>query len=127
MKRNLILGGITLLLLALGILGCIFLQQRQEGTIAVIRQDGKEIQRIDLSKVTESYTIPLHGAQGEENVILVEPGAISMQTANCPDGLCLEMGALTSKGLPIVCLPNHIIIEIIGENETDPKYDIRTY
>ena len=76
-----------------------------DGQTAVITQDGKEICRVDLSRVTESYTIPLNG-----NTILVEPGAISMQSATCPDKLCIHQGTLHSVGR-IVCLPNRVVIE----------------
>ena len=76
------------------------------GRTAVIYQDGREIGRVDLSRVTESYTIPLEG-----NVILVEPGSIRMQSADCPDQICVHQGALHDAGR-IVCLPNRVLIEM---------------
>ncbi len=116
MKRNLILGLITLLLLAAGIVGCIFAAGTQHGSVAVIYQNGQEVQRIDLSAVTSAYTITLHGENNAENIIFVEHGAISMQQASCPDHLCVKRGKLTGSGLPLVCLPNHVVIEIQGGN-----------
>ena len=82
------------------------------GQTAVILQDGKEICRVDLSRVTESYTIPLDG-----NTILVEPGAVCMQSASCPDKLCIKQGTLHSVGR-IVCLPNRVVIEIVGGKDS---------
>ena len=76
------------------------------GRTAVIYKDGREIARIDLSRVTESYTIPLDG-----NVILVEPGGIRMQSADCPDQICVHQGVLHDTGR-IVCLPNRVLIEM---------------
>ena len=76
------------------------------GRTAVIYKDGVEIARVDLSRVTESYTIPLDG-----NVILVEPGAIRMQSADCPDQICVHQGVLHDTGR-IVCLPNRVLIEM---------------
>ncbi len=125
MKRNLILAGITLLLLALGIVGCLLLMQTDHGTIAVIYQDGTELQRIDLSAVQESYTINIVNEEGGKNTILVEHNAISVQYANCPDQICMKTGILQQSGLPIVCLPNHIVIEI--EGSTSDEADARTY
>lgn len=125
MKRNLILAGITLLLLGIGLLGCFLLLHKEQGTVAVITQNGREIHRIDLSRVEESYTIILTNAEGGENCILVEPGSISMQAASCPDHLCIQTGAISQSGLPVVCLPNHIIIEIQGAASGDT--DVRVY
>ena len=82
------------------------------GNIAVIYEDGKEVQRIDLSAVQDSYTIILPG-----NTILVEPGQISMMSANCPDKLCVKQGTIHSVGR-IVCLPNRIVIEMKHGKET---------
>ena len=78
---------------------------------AVIYVDGKEFCRVDLYHVTESYTIPLDG-----NTILVEPGGISMQSATCPDKLCIRQGTLHSVGR-IVCLPNRVVIEMVNAKD----------
>lgn len=86
------------------------------GTTAVISKDGQELYRIDLSAVTESYEIPLDG-----NTILVEHGQISMQSATCPDKLCVHQGILRTNGR-IVCLPHRVLIEIEhGKNAPDAK------
>ena len=96
--------------------GFILLSNAFSKHIAVITQDGKVIAQIDLSRVTESYTIPLEG-----NVILVEPGAIRMQSADCPDQICVHQGTLHDTGR-IVCLPNRVMIEMQhAEHDADAK------
>ena len=82
-----------------------------KGQVAVIYENEKEVCRVDLSRVTESYTIPLTG-----NVVLVEPGSISMQSATCPDKLCIRQGTLHSVG-KIVCLPNRVVIEMVSAKD----------
>lgn len=84
----------------------IILIKNTGGRTAVIYKDGREVARVDLSRVTESYTIPLGG-----NVILVEPGSIRMQSADCPDQICVHQGVLHDAGR-IVCLPNRVLIEM---------------
>ena len=84
--------------------------------VAVIYRDGEEVERVDLSRVTQSYTIPLEG-----NTILVQPGQICMRSANCPDQLCVRQGTIHSFGR-IVCLPNRVVIEIQpDQNAPDAK------
>lgn len=125
MKRTLLLAGITALLLIGGVIGCIFVMQKDRGAVAVITQNGTTLHRIDLSDVQESYTITLDDGDGGENVILVEPGRISMQHADCPDGLCMKMPPLPEGGLPIVCLPHHVIIEM--EEAASDGWDAQVY
>lgn len=83
------------------------------GRVAVITKNGEILHRIDLTAVSESYTIDLDG-----NVILVENGRISMQSANCPDKLCVKQGKISDIG-SIVCLPNKVIIEIDRNSDVD--------
>lgn len=117
MKKGLILGAVVLLLMGAGIWGCFCVSRSRAGTWAVVYQDNAEVQRIDLSEVKEPYTITLTGEDGRENCILVEPGGISMQSAECPDKICVRTGKIHASGKPIVCLPNRIVIEILPEGE----------
>ncbi len=117
MKNGMILGAIVFLLLAAGIWGCFLVSRNRAGTWAVIYQDNTEVQRIDLSEVKEPYIITLTGQDGRENCILVEPDGISMQSAECPDKICVQTGKIHDSGKPIVCLPNRIVIEILPEGE----------
>ena len=84
-----------------------------QGTVAVISVDGEELERIDLSRVKEAYDLEVHTGYGR-NLVHVEPGAISVTEADCPDRVCVAMGRLQSSGVPIVCMPHHLIIQIEG-------------
>lgn len=83
------------------------------GTVAVISVDGEEYERVDLSRVQESYTINIDTRYGH-NTVLVEPGAISVSEADCPDGICVAQGAIHKGGIPIICMPHRLYIEIEG-------------
>ncbi len=82
-----------------------------EERIAKIYKNGELLYKIELNSVTTPYTIDLDG-----NVILVKPGQISMQSADCPDKLCVHMGAISNGLRPIVCLPNRVTITVVGES-----------
>ena len=87
--------------------------------IANIYVDSKLYDSIDLSKVENSYTIDIQVAADKHNIILVEQGAISMQSADCPDKLCVKQGKIQNGTYPIVCLPHKVIISFENNDKTD--------
>ncbi|MBO5496169.1 MAG: NusG domain II-containing protein [Oscillospiraceae bacterium] len=113
MKKKTILW---LLIFAAVILGGLLLYRHLSsagGTVAVISVDGEVRERIDLSKIRESYDLEIVTAWGR-NTVHVAPGAISVTEADCPDQICVKMGQLTGGGIPIVCMPHRLVIEIEG-------------
>lgn len=107
---------IIIAVLAALLLGCgaFFLFAPKGGTTALIYLDGELLRTVELSAVTESYTLPV----GEGNVALVEPGHISMHSADCPDQLCVKQGRATVLQ-PVVCLPNRVTIIVEGPAEDE--------
>jgi len=65
---------------------------------------------------------PLSGKQimeiDEHNTIEIAHGRVRMVKADCHDKRCVKQG--WSSGMPIICLPNHLVVEI-KSNETDQK------
>lgn len=94
--------------------------QEEIGPVAVITLDGQEVERIDLGAVTGEYTLSYTGKSGITNVVEVKPGKIRVREATCPDQICVYQGWITESVMPIVCLPNSLIISIAsGESEVD--------
>lgn len=87
-----------------------------QSLIVGIYKDGSLVEKIDLNSVTGKREITLSGEHGN-NVILVSNGSIKMESADCPDKLCVNHGELKSGSSPIVCLPNKVVIKF--ENSTD--------
>lgn len=83
------------------------------GASAAIYQDGKLLQTIDLSKVEKQYTFTVEGPAGS-NTVEVERGRIRILCADCPDQICVQQGWLSGGAVPIVCLPNRLVIQIEG-------------
>ena len=106
-------------LILLSSLSMLFMRRSAGGSVAVITQDGAEIQRIDLSEVKESYEIKVTNPSGGYNLVLVEPGAISVIEASCPDHVCIAQGKISDSLRPIVCLPNKLMITISGGETPD--------
>ena len=91
----------------------------KQGGTAIVRHDGKVLETIGLDAVKESYTFAVEGKNGAHNEITVENGRIRVSAANCPDQVCVRQGWISSSGIPIVCLPHGLVIEIV-EGEEGP-------
>ena len=75
----------------------------------------EEIYRINLSEIKEPKRLVITCDYGS-NVVLLENGRISIVQADCPDKLCVEQGAITTGGVPIVCLPHKLYINITDDS-----------
>ena len=84
------------------------------GSIAAIYLDGELVERIDLAAVTESYTRTSTGKSGITDVVEVARGKIRVKEADCPDQVCVRQGWISDSTVPVVCLPNQVIVEIVG-------------
>ena len=84
------------------------------GGTAIIEENGREIQRIELSQIRETSVLELGG---EYHVsLLLEPGAVSFYSSDCPDQVCIRTGKLSAPGQTAVCLPARISVRITGGN-----------
>lgn len=83
------------------------------GTTAVVRVDGEEMYRINLSAVREEYDIEITTEYGS-NTVHVSPGSIAVTESNCPDKVCVRQGAISQSGVPIVCMPHKLSVRIEG-------------
>ena len=95
----------------------IYLRPSAPGDTAVIYLDGQEVERVDLTKVTENYTKDYTGQAGLTNTVEFAPGQVRVQEATCPDQICVYQGWVESGGLPIACLPNTLIIQVISAED----------
>lgn len=77
---------------------------------AVITVDGEVIRTVDLESASDE-TFMVESENGY-NTVCIKDGEISVVEASCPDKICINHGALKTEYLPIVCLPNKLIIEL---------------
>ena len=102
-----------------------FIGAKNSGKTALITQNGKVLYEIDLENIKEPYTIRIDGDGERYNIIEVRNGEIGVIEASCPDKVCINMGFISDGLLPVTCLPNKVIIKIIGGDENDA--DIAVY
>lgn len=99
-------------LLGLGA-GGLFLARRNAlpGAVARVSVDGVCREVIDLRAVTLPYTLQIETEWGS-NTLRVEHGRIAVIEADCPDQICVHQGFVGETGIPIVCLPHRLVIEL---------------
>ena len=61
------------------------------------------------------------------NEITVDKDGIHVSGASCPDKICMHTVWRGKGSLPIVCLPNHLVITAAPEEGTDYEFDVLTY
>ncbi len=86
-----------------------------------IQIDGEEIKQIIFDKKIIGKTIPIRTKFGY-NLIEIGDGKIRVIEADCPDKIDVKQGYISEPNEMIVCLPNRLVIEIIGEEDGEIDY-----
>ncbi len=83
----------------------------------VISIEGETYGTYSLNK---NQTITIPGRLGD-NVLTIKDGYAKMESAECPDQVCVNHPAIHNKKEMIICLPNEIIVEVSDgeESKTD--------
>lgn len=110
MKHNRLLIIVTALLLLLGVIGSWWIMRTSsEQRLVEIVRDGAVLYQLDLSQEDDRTFFVEY--EGRANAIEIRDHQIRVLDAECPDQTCVHMGWLGDSGLPIVCLPNHLVIQ----------------
>lgn len=82
-------------------------------TVEVV-QDNRVLYTFPYPTIEEK-TIRIASPDGTSwNEISLHDGTICMSDAGCPDLTCVHTGDLQYENLPIVCLPNKLVIRFAG-------------
>ena len=82
------------------------------GNVVQIRVDGEAKAEYPLDT---DIDVILSGVDGGMNHLIIQDGQAWFSEASCPDGLCIGMGKISKSGQSIICLPNRVTAEIVGE------------
>jgi hypothetical protein len=78
---------------------------------AVISVNGQVVREVPLTGGEQELTV--RGYQGD-SLVEISGGRVRMIDSACPDKLCVKTGWISSPGKSIVCLPNRVVIEVVG-------------
>lgn len=105
----------AVLLLAAGLFAALVLQTAGDTLYAEVWQNDTCVARVQLTDDTDRVI----DVDGHNHVVLRGKTA-TMLDADCADQVCVRTGTLTRAGQSAVCLPNRVIVKLIGaENEVD--------
>ena len=96
----------------LAVASILLFKMKKSGTVVQVVQNGEVLQEIDLDRVTKEYRFVVESDDGGHNTVLVQPGRICVEEADCPDRICVQQGWLSDQALPIVCMPHALVITI---------------
>lgn len=115
-KVKIMIAAVFLLFIE-AVVGTIYVMRPSGNKLVEVVQDGTVIYTFDLS-TAEDQTITVKSADGtSSNTIKISDGQICISDAECPDKICVKTGILKSESIPIVCLPNKLIIRFCEEEE----------
>jgi hypothetical protein len=95
---------------------------RNGGNKVLVSVDGVEKYTFDLDKDIE---FEIEGYEGGTNHLVIKDGEAYLTEASCPDHICVYMGKISDVGQSIICLPNRVVVEIVGDKNS-PDGDIDT-
>lgn len=84
----------------------------------VIEINGSEWARYDLAALSEEKIIEIENEYGA-NTIVVDREGVRVVSSDCPDGLEVKSGKITSSGQSLVCLPHRLVIRLEGKENAD--------
>lgn len=107
MKKRLLIAFCLIVFLASGAVS-VYLYKKPKGKTVEIISDGKVLYELDIENEPDREIEVVY--KGRKNIIKIENNDIYVSEAECPDHTCMKMGRLSQNGVPIVCLPNKLII-----------------
>ena len=101
--------GLVAILLWLGI----YLTQN-EGAYAYVTVKNVEYGKYPLDTDTEIRI----GDGSTYNILVIKDGKAEVTEASCPDKLCVHQGKVHYDGQSMICLPNKVVVEIVGGEQS---------
>lgn len=75
------------------------------------------VRKLELSLDSDTVTT-VEGPLGATTVV-VENGHAHIGNSPCPHKYCMRMGPISHRGEVAVCVPNRVVLSIVGGNDPD--------
>ena len=116
LRNDVLLIAALLLLSAVGIVYLFVF--RPGGDTVKVTVDGE---LYGIYSLSEPRTEEIRGGEdgGQINRLIIRDGKTYMESATCPDGICVSHRPIFRNGESIICLPNRVVVTVITENTPD--------
>lgn len=89
----------------------------------IVEVDNTIWETYDLPMGDDTREILVDAGDGLYNQLILTSAGVSIQEASCPDQLCVTAAKINRPGQTIVCLPNKVVVRIIGNQEGEAPLD----
>lgn len=89
-----------------------------DGRAVEVQVDGMTVAALPLDTDT---TFIIDSADGGRNTLVIADGRAIVTEATCPDGVCVRHRAIDRAGQSIICLPNKVVVRVVGEPTVDAE------
>ncbi len=114
LRNDIIFIAAILLIAAVGLFYLYVL--REGGDTVKVTVDGELYAVYSLD---ESVTEDVHSGENGVNRLVIKDGKAYIESATCPDGICVSHPPVFRNGESIVCLPNKVVVTVVTEGDAD--------
>lgn len=114
MSKKKIICDVLLIVLLLAVSSILYFAIRETGeagAYAEVSVNGEKVAEYPLDKDGE-YVL-----NGGTNILVISDFSARVINSDCPDKTCERQGKISMAGERIVCLPNKLMVEIVGDKE----------
>lgn len=117
-KGDKVVISVLIFVILIGLIGIFTYRKINSGNklVAVIKQDGKVVKKIDLNNVKKDTEIKIKSKDNHYNIIEVGEKKIRFKSADCQNQICVKSGWIKHPGDSVACLPHKVLIVIQGKN-----------
>lgn len=92
---------------------------------SLVKEEGNSVEVLVDNKVVATYPLSVNAEyelNGGTNILVIEDGKAYLRYSECPDQTCVlgksfYGNKISYQNQEIVCLPNKVVIRVIGEGE----------
>jgi len=81
---------------------------------AAIYQNGRLVKRVPLDGLKDRIDLEITGAY--INIVSLENEKACISYSTCREQVCVHTGWVSRPGQSSVCLPNQVVVQIVGDN-----------